>query len=504
MDVFLTLFRRYLRAVWRRRWLGLGVAWLACLVGWGVVSLIPNQYTSNSRLYVDTDAVLTPLLKGLAVDATPADRLAVLQQTLLSRPNLERLISKTDLELTVNDAAQRDGLIASLGKKITVAQKPTDPRGVFWISYSDRSPQMAQNVVNTLLNIFIENASSRNRTDMENARGFLQRQIASYEIQLRAADQRRAAFRAQYPALFSNDAQKDNNNDGLQPLDALNAKLDALQGSLQDNTILAEQLQKDMSGQGQGGPVRSAAANPRLAEAEANLKMLQMRYTDNFPDVIAAKQQIEALKSLPSTSASVGPSGNPIGQEQIALKLAETKGTIAALQRQIALLKDSKGKLEQVEKERPNLVVEYENMDRDYSVLRKSYEDLLSRLQSANIGQAADTQADKVQIRVVDPPILPTIPDSPNRLLLVSAVLLVGLGIGFAVPVLLSQLDQSFWIVEDLRSLGLPVVGGISLLSVSRRSRPMLAAAGFSLAILGLVAVYGGLLVRILHTMAMV
>lgn len=503
MDVFLTLFRRYLRAAWRRRWLGLGVAWIACLIGWGVVSLIPNQYTSNARLYVDTDAVLTPLLKGLAVDATPADRLAVLQQTLLSRPNLERLISKTDLELTVNDGAQRDVLIASLQKRITVAQKPTDPRGVFWISYSDRSPQLAQNVVNTLLNIFTENASSRNRTDMENAREFLQRQIASYEIQLRSADQRRAAFRAQYPALFSNDGQKDN-NDGLQPLDALNAKLDALQGSLQDNTILADQLQKDISGPGKGGSGRVAASNPKLAEAEANLKMLQMRYTDSFPDVVAARQQIEALKSLPSGGGSLGPSGDSIGHEQIALKLAETKGTIAALQRQIALLKDSKTKLEQVEKERPNLVVEYENMDRDYSVLRKSYEDLLARLQSANIGQAADTQADKVQIRVVDPPVVPTIPEAPNRLLLVSAVLLVGLGLGFSVPVLLSQLDQSFWIVEDLRSLGLPVVGGISLLSVSRRSRPILAAAGFGLATLGLVAVYGGLLVRILHTMAMV
>src|SRR5579875_908160 len=163
MDVFLTLLRRYLRAAWRRRWLGLGIAWIACLIGWGVVSLIPNQYTSSARLYVDTDAVLTPLLKGLAVDATPADRLAVLQQTLLSRPNLEKLIAKTDLELTINDASQRDALIARLQKKISVAQKATDPRGVFWISYTDPNPKTAQSVVNTLLNIFEDNASSRNR-----------------------------------------------------------------------------------------------------------------------------------------------------------------------------------------------------------------------------------------------------------------------------------------------------------------------------------------------------
>lgn len=503
MDVFLTLFRRYLRAAWRRRWLGLGIAWIACLAGWGVVSVIPNQYTSSARLYVDTDAVLTPLLKGLAVDATPADRLAVLQQTLLSRPNLEKLIGKTDLQLTITDPSQRDALIARLQKRITVAQKATDPRGVFWISYTDTSPQMAQTVVNTLLNIFEDNASSRNRTDMENARRFLQRQIASYEIQLRAADQRRAAFRSSYPALFSGD-QQNADNGGLQPLDALKAKIATLEGSLQDNTILADTLQKDMTGDSKTSPARMAAANPKLAEAEANLRMLQMRYTDNFPDVVAAKQQIAALKAAPAESPMVGPNGNPVGREQIALKLAETKGTIAALQRQIAVLKTSEEKLEAVEKERPNLTVEYQNMDRDYTVLRKSYEDLLGRLQSANIGQAADTQADKVQIRVVDPPVVPTIPDAPNRLLLVSGVLIVGLGLGFAIPILLSQLDQSFWIVEDLRSLGLPVVGGISLLAVSRRHHPVLAGAGFSLAILALVAVYGGLLVRILHTMAVV
>ncbi len=46
MDIFLTLLRRYLRAAWRRRWLGLGIAWIACLIGWGVVSVVPNQYTS--------------------------------------------------------------------------------------------------------------------------------------------------------------------------------------------------------------------------------------------------------------------------------------------------------------------------------------------------------------------------------------------------------------------------------------------------------------------------
>ena len=66
-------------------------------------------------------------------------------------------------------------------------------------------------------------------------------------------------------------------------------------------------------------------------------------------------------------------------------------------------------RLEKISKEQPGLFAEYQNMDRDYTVLRRNYEELLGRLQSANIAQAADTQADKVKLQVIDPPEVPRI-----------------------------------------------------------------------------------------------
>ncbi len=75
--------------------------WSAAL-GWVGVYLVPNQFESSARLYVDADAILTPLLRGLAADSAPTTQLEILQRTLLSRPNLEKLISKTDLDLTIN------------------------------------------------------------------------------------------------------------------------------------------------------------------------------------------------------------------------------------------------------------------------------------------------------------------------------------------------------------------------------------------------------------------
>src|SRR5271169_5732838 len=202
MDSLRLMLSTYLRAAWRRRWLGVTVAWVVCCVGWVATYAIPNQFESNARLFVDADAVLTPLLRGLAADSAPTTQLDILQRTLLSRPNLEKLISKTDLDLTLNSPSDRERLIGRLGNDIHVTPQT---KNLFTINYRDKSPKLAHDVVQTLLTIFVESATGGSRSDMENARRFLERQIQSYEQQLRAAEKRRADFRARYMEILPAD-----------------------------------------------------------------------------------------------------------------------------------------------------------------------------------------------------------------------------------------------------------------------------------------------------------
>ena len=49
MDSLRTMLLTYLRAAWRRRWLGVMIAWLVCCLGWFGTYAIPNQYESNAR-----------------------------------------------------------------------------------------------------------------------------------------------------------------------------------------------------------------------------------------------------------------------------------------------------------------------------------------------------------------------------------------------------------------------------------------------------------------------
>src|ERR1700722_19288895 len=195
MDSVRLMLSQYLRAAWRRRWMGVIIAWLVCGVGWVLVYAIPNQFESTARMFVDADAVLTPLLRGLAADSAPTTQLEILQRTLLSRPNMEKLVSKTDLELSVNSPSDRERLLTRLTAEIKVVPQT---KNLFTITYRDKSARLAHDVVKALLTIFIESATGGSRSDMDNARRFLEQQIQSYEQQLRGAERRRADFRARY------------------------------------------------------------------------------------------------------------------------------------------------------------------------------------------------------------------------------------------------------------------------------------------------------------------
>ena len=80
-----------LRGAWRHRWPAVAVAWLVAGVGWFAVQLIPDQYSSRTQVYVDTESLLKPLLSGLAVNRDVMSQVGMMQAVMLGRPNLEKV-----------------------------------------------------------------------------------------------------------------------------------------------------------------------------------------------------------------------------------------------------------------------------------------------------------------------------------------------------------------------------------------------------------------------------
>ena len=493
MESLQDLMSRYGTLAWRRRWWGVAAAWLLCFAGWVGVALMPSQYEASARVYIDADAVLTPLLRGIAADSSMADQIDLLQHMLLSRPNLEKIISKTDLQLDARTPTDLERMVTRLSTAIKVNAQT---RNIFSIAYRSPDRQLAFDVVQAVLASYIENRAGDNRDDMEKASQFLDEQIASYERQLREAEARRADFRTQYVDLLPGDG-------GVNRLEQARTQVATLTGQLADaksrRILLAHELGTTqalvVTEAGVGGYDPHAA----LRTAEAKLRDLQQIYTDAYPEVISQKRVVENLRKTdgtPTAAAGGKSAPNPV-YEQLKLRLVETDALIESLQRQIDDATRERDRLNLIAHGAPNLEARYLNLNRDYDVLRKNYDELLARREGMRIATAAQVRASNVKMVIIDPPQVPQSPVAPARVLLSIGVLIAGLAAGMGVVGAVITLDQSFHSVIDLRTMGRPVIGAISLavVPVSLLGR-LRQAAVFGSAVGLLVVALGGVLLH--------
>jgi polysaccharide chain length determinant protein (PEP-CTERM system associated) len=497
MESLSTTIFQYLHAIWRRKWMTAFAAWAICIVGWTVISMMPSKYESSARVYVDADGLLAPLLRGLAVEVDPAQQLDVLQRTLLSRPNLEELIRMADLDSRARTTADKEALIRSLPDSIAI--KP-QTKNLFTISYDDTNPTTARNVVQALLTIFAENTTGTTREQMDNAQRFLNDQIAGYEQQLRAAEQRQADFRAQHLDVLAGAG-------ATQELQNARQRLTDATNQFQDATARRDALKQELSQLPQAATVSGgqavAGSGPiaqQLADAQRQLAELRTRYTDQHPDVVAMKAQVADLESRlggdRAGNAAAGRTTVTNGvYEQVQVQLVEQQSQVASLQQRVTDSQADVKRLTGLAATAPTVEAQAQDIDRNYDVLKKNYDELLSRREATNLSQAADTKADQIQFRIVDAPQVALTPIAPNRPVLFSAVLLAGILGGLLIPIMLAQIDRSFSTLQRLRNLGLPIVGGVSYVAMFRtRAQATLETAGFGATALALLMLYAVLI----------
>ena len=139
---------------------------MVCVVGWSVVAKLPDQYKASARVYVDTTSVLRPLLQGLAINTGDTQRtIFLMTRTLLSRPNLEKVMRMTDLDLQAKTDIDKDRIIDDL--KDNIGFSGTSRENLYTIAFENDSPELATLVVKSLLTIFMESNLGEQRREQD-------------------------------------------------------------------------------------------------------------------------------------------------------------------------------------------------------------------------------------------------------------------------------------------------------------------------------------------------
>jgi polysaccharide chain length determinant protein (PEP-CTERM system associated) len=166
---------------------------------------------------------------------------------------------------------------------------------------------------------------------------------------------------------------------------------------------------------------------------------------------------------------------NPVYQS-MRMGLSETEVEIATLRSKLAAEEASVKELQRLVDTIPDIERQLTALNRDYDVTREQYEQLLKRRESLHITGEVEQTGDQLQFRIIDPPRASMAPVGPDRPLLLTGTAVAGVGLAFALALLLQQLNPVFVSRRELREItGLPVLGTVSLVeseldrSIARR-----------------------------------
>ena len=427
-------------ALWRRRWIALGTAWALMLLGSTVVVLLPDQYEAAARVYVDTDSLMGPLLKGIAVQDDLTQQLAVMQSTLLARPNLLKVARSVDPNLDAQNEVQLESIFDRIKGRTTV-----DVTGskLFRIAHVDTDPRRAKDVVQAFLGIFVDNNLGQDREDMDSAQAFLGKQLSMYEAQLRATEKLMADFRAKHPELSVSASSGSSFSTRLDKArsDVADAEANLAKANDQRDRLAAQMKSAPQLVQSSSLEVAAGDSNvAKLAELRDELSKKLAIYSEQHPDVVALKKQLANLETQNANSAV-------------------TQG-----EQRLATAKNTLKQLEQAASSAPLLEAQMADMNRDYAVLKQKYDELRVRAELARLSRAAKTDTAAMRFRIIDPPEVPPVPSGPKRTLLLIAVLCASIGGGLGIAFLLSEMDDSFATPRRLReAFKIPLIGTVCL-----------------------------------------
>ena len=509
MDLLIAQVISIARSMWKYRWPGVLVAWVAGLVGAVIVFLMPDRYEASARIYVDTQSILKPLMSGLAVQPNVEQQVVMLSRTLISRPNVEKLVRMADLDLKNQSKAQQEATIDAVTKSLAIQSTARD--NLYTLSYRDTDPETAKRVVQSLVSIFVESSLGASRKDTATAATFINEQIKNYEAKLEEAEGRLKEFRLRNLERMSGDGK-----DAAARLAELSTQLEKAKLELREAQNARDSAKQQLEGERQKGSnsttqsllqesalsISTPEIDARIDTQRRNLDSLLQRYTEQHPDVISARKmirdledqkrnEIAELRKSGAVPAATAGAGNMVSQE-LARMLAAAEVQVASLKARVDEYSARYNQALAAVKTSPQLEAEAAQLNRDYAIHKKNYEEFVARRESAAISGDLDVASGLADFRLIDPPRASDKPVAPNRLLLLAGVLVAALGAGVFAAFAASQLRPVFHDGNQLRlRMELPVLGVVTRLTTEAdRRRQRIDLIRFGAASGGLVGVF--------------
>jgi succinoglycan biosynthesis transport protein ExoP len=456
--------------VWsRRKWLALAVVAAPLAATLSLVTFLPNIYRSTVTVLVDRQQVPESFVRP-TVNSALETRLHAMSQEILSRSRLEALISRFGLYADEKKRMSNEEGVGRMRRDIQLDLRSVDQREgrsalvAFALSYQGSEPRQVAQVTNTLASFYVEeNLKIRERQAAGTAE-FLKAQLTEARGRLDEQERLLTEFKKRYLGELP------------QQLDAHLATIERLSAQIQSNGDSQERaverreaLLRQLADAGALSGNDSDAIEEQLIKVNQELMQLRARYSDKYPDVIRAKEEIAALERELSLQTSNPPKPTKpavVGRSPYVIR---TRQALTGVEADIKMLKSEEkrlrstiaaylGRVENV----PRREQEFKELSRDYDTTRELYVSLQKRYEEAQLGESMEQRQKGELFRILAPATPSEQPMAPNRLRLMLVGVALSLGLAAAAVVGAEQLNAAFHSVDDLRAFtSVPVLVSI-------------------------------------------
>lgn len=506
------LVRDYLGMVWRQKvWIVLPLIGGILIAGILIVKL-PKIYRSSTLILVEAQKVPEEYVKS-AVSGTVEGRLSTIQQQIMSRSLIEKIINKFGLYPENSNGVITEEAISRMRSNIEVRTTVARNNNIeaFSVSFQGRDPVMVMNVTNELASLFIEENLKIREQMVEGTTEFLDNELKNLKETLERQEARIGEFKRMNMGELPQQLEAN-----LRSLDRIQSDLLATQlakRSAQDRKLVLEKTieltrqriekaanqEREVDDQvflesGIAPPIAERPPSPqmlKLIQKKMDLAQLQTEYKESYPDIIMLKREIQELEdqvaltemseagTLPAGLRDPGRSNQsaqrrppvrvPIGFELERAHIAESQRQIQAIEVELNTLKEREIGLQRqiqlYEKRVENVPAREQELavlERDSENTKKNYESLLDKKLNAKISENLEKRQKGEQFRILDPANLPEKPFKPVPMRIGLLGIAGGLGIGVALAFIREKLDSSIRKPEEVeRITSVPVLASI-------------------------------------------
>lgn len=478
-----------LQILWRRKSLLLVIAAVVLLAAGAVILRMPRLYESRALIVVS----------GSIYDKTAnGAQVAAVTEQITSRANLQALVERYNLFAPVT---KMDATVAQFQKEIKFETKyRSDSAGFpesFTVSYRHTDPLIAKQVVTDLVAVFDQANKTLEKQAAEEAQR-IRGEIADLEARLGHASSQRMASAARSTAASraagAIERQRSERNAVASTLEALKDKQFALDAQIADQRRLVAQQQEVV--RTSPPPPDDVRANnsygallKRKADLEGQIQDYSSKFTDKYPKLVQAREQLAEVNQRIAAAATGGESARASASSPAAMELRNLQRELTRMETDLAIVKREIDRKQQAASGIPSSAVapsyspaptvsmiDPGSVSGDYGSegLRERYTSLLRREDALREFQPSTAGPATPFFQMVDHPNIPESPAAPIR----SRLMLIALVFALIASVVGAAVVEAgrFSMIYDERDinyyLGVPVVALIpETLTVPERSR---------------------------------